>query len=80
MRLGNKAEYHERAKNQLDEARWIFYQTIERSWNEGSESINFSSATLGEVSKVSRQLAATSRRMVDEIFPYCTIILLIDMC
>lgn len=68
------SEHYERAKNQLDEARQIFYQTLERSWNEGSESKNFSAATLEEVSKVSRQLAATSRRMVDEIFPYCGLV------
>jgi hypothetical protein len=66
--------HYERAKNQLDETRQVFYQTLERSWNEGSESKNFSAATLEEVSKVSRQLAATSRRMVDEIFPYCGLV------
>ena len=62
---------HEMGKNQLDEAREVFYQTLQRSWDEGGESKKFSAATLEEVSKVSRQLAATSRRMVDEIFPYC---------
>lgn len=65
---------HDRAKNQLDEARQAFYQTLERSWNEGSESKKFSVSTLEEVSKVSRQLAVTSRRMVDEIFPYCGLV------
>lgn len=65
---------HDTAKNQLDEARQTFYQTIQNSWNEGRGSKNFSPDTLTDVSKVSRQLAATSRRMVDEMFPYCGLI------
>ncbi|MEO6844990.1 MAG: acyl-CoA dehydrogenase, partial [Ginsengibacter sp.] len=66
--------HYERAKNQLDEARQAFYQTLERSWNKNSESKSFSAVTLEEVSKVSRQLASTSRRMLDEIFPYCGLV------
>ncbi len=65
---------HDTAKNQLDEARQVFYQIIQNSWNEGRGSKSFSLATLTEVSKASRQLATTSRRMVDEIFPYCGLI------
>ncbi|HSN08290.1 MAG TPA: hypothetical protein VLS85_04585 [Hanamia sp.] len=62
---------HDTAKNQLDEARQAFYQIIQHSWNEGRGSKHFSSDTLTEVSKASRQLATTSTRMVDEMFPYC---------
>ena len=65
---------HDTAKNQLDEARQFFYQIIQNSWNEGNGSKSFSVATLTEVSKASRQLATTSRRMVDEMFPYCGLI------
>ena len=65
---------HDTAKNQLDEARQVFYQVIQNSWNEGKGSKNFSIATLTEVSKASRQLATTSRRMVDDLFPYCGLI------
>lgn len=60
--------------SQVNEARQMFYQMLQLSWNEGGESKSFSAATLEEVSKVSRQLAATARRSVDEIFPYCGLV------
>ena len=62
---------HDTAKTQLNEARQLFYKTIQRSWNEGKGSKGFSAETMKEVSTVSRELAATCRRMVDEMFPYC---------
>ncbi len=62
---------HDTAKTQLNEARQLFYKTIQRSWNEGKGSKDFSAETLKDVSIVSRELAATSRKMVDEMFPYC---------
>lgn len=65
---------HDTAKTQLNEARQLFYKTIQRSWNEGNGIKGFSDETMKEVSKVSRQMAATSRRMVDEMFPYCGLI------
>src|SRR5665213_1290722 len=65
---------YETARNQQQEARRIFYQTLQRSWNDDFESENFISATLDEVSKVSRELAGTSRKIVDEIFPWCGLI------
>jgi hypothetical protein len=60
--------------SQLNEARQVFYQMLQLSWNEGGESKSFSAVTLEEVSKVSRQLAATAGRSVDEIFPYCGLV------
>ncbi len=65
---------HDIAKTQLDEARQLFFKTIQRSWNEGKGSKGFSAQTLKEASIVSREMAATSRRMVDEMFPYCGLI------
>ncbi len=65
---------HDTAKTQLNEARQLFYKTMQRSWNEGKGSKDFSAETLKDVSIVSRELAATSRRMVDEMFPYCGLI------
>jgi alkylation response protein AidB-like acyl-CoA dehydrogenase len=62
---------HDTAKTQLDEARQSFYKTVQRSWNEGKGNKDFTAETLKEVSAVSRELASTSRRMVDEMFPYC---------
>lgn len=62
---------HDTAKTQLNEARQLFYKTVQRSWNEGKSSKSFSTQTLKEVSIVSKELAASSRRMVDEMFPYC---------
>ncbi len=65
---------HDTAKTQLDETRQLFYNTMQRSWNEGKRSQGFSKQTLKEVSIVAREMAATSRRMVDEMFPYCGLI------
>lgn len=62
---------HDTAKTQLNDTRQLFYKTIQRSWNEGRGTRDFDPGTLSEVSLVSKELAATSRRMVDEIFPYC---------
>ena len=62
---------HDTAKTQLNEARQLFYKTVQRSWNEGRGTKPFSEETLSDVSIVSKELAATSRRMVDEMFPYC---------
>lgn len=59
---------------QLNEARQAFYQTIERSWNAGNGSNQFSQDTLTEVSKISRLLANTSLKMVDNMFPFCGLI------
>ncbi len=62
------------ARDQQQEARQAFYQTIQISWNEGVKRENFMSATLDEVSRASRKLAAASGRTVNEIFPWCGLI------
>lgn len=62
---------HDTAKTQLNEARQLFHKTIQRSWNEGKGSKGFSDQTMKEVSIISREMAATCTRMVDEVFPYC---------
>ncbi|MGN6603517.1 MAG: acyl-CoA dehydrogenase family protein [Ginsengibacter sp.] len=62
---------HDTAKTQLNEARQLFHKTIQRSWNEGKGSKDFTAETLKDVSLVSRELADTARRMVDEMYPYC---------
>ena len=65
---------HDTAKNYLDDARQLYYTTIQRSWNEGRGAKPFNPETLAEVSLASRELAATSRKVVDEMFPYCGLI------
>ncbi len=65
---------HDTAKTHLNEARQLFYKTIQRSWNEGKGSNGFSDETMKEVSFVSREMASISRKMVDEMFPYCGLI------
>ncbi len=65
---------HDTAKNQLDETRQLFYKTVQHSWNEGRGAKDFNPATLKEVSLASKVLADISRKMVDEIFPYCGLI------
>lgn len=56
------------AKRLFQDARQLFYKVIQRSWDEHSK--GFSAARLKEVSEVGRELAATTRRLVDELYPY----------
>jgi len=58
------------ARKQLQEIRQLFYETVQQSWNEYNESRIFECDTLKEVSKVSRKLASTARKLVDELYPY----------
>ncbi len=56
---------------QLEEVRQQFYLAITNSWEECSRHLTISSKVLEEVSRVSKQLAITSRRIVDELYPFC---------
>lgn len=59
------------AKIRLKKIRQLFYNTVQLSWEEYMDCKAFSKATLKEVSTASRELAATSRQLVDELYPYC---------
>ena len=63
----------EEAKKRLEERRQLFYKTVQHSWDEYAEGKN-GLTTLKEVSKASRELAATARKLVDELYPYCGLI------
>ena len=62
------------ARCKQQEARDNFYQTLQTSWNEWDENKHFAIITLENVSRVSRHLAATSRQVVDELFPLCGLV------
>ena len=61
----------EKATQQLQAARQLFYITIQLSWDEFIQDNTFSAGTLQQVSATSKELAATARRLVDELYPYC---------
>ena len=65
---------HEAARYKQREARDIFYQTLQSSWDEWDNNKHFDTATLQIVSRLSRQLPAVSRQVVDELFPFCGLI------
>lgn len=52
-------------------ARQLFYETIAISSEKISIHFSISSALLQQVSEVSKQLAFTSRNIVDALYPYC---------
>lgn len=58
----------------LDDARQLFYKAVYQSWQELLDSKIISQQALDQVSKASRDLAATARRAVDDIYPYCGIV------
>lgn len=64
----------DRARKELEEKRQSFYIIIENSWNECVQNNAVAAELLSEVSKQSRELAATSRRLVDKLYPYCGLI------
>ena len=58
----------------LNEARQLFYDIVNRSWQELLSKKFIDDALLIEVSRISRRLASTARQVVDEIYPFCGII------
>ncbi len=60
--------------NQLQILRQSFYEAVEISWEECSESRPLSDALLKKVSEASRRLAAGARRLVDELYPWCGLV------
>jgi len=58
----------------LNETRQSFYDAVNQSWQELILNKHIQSDLLNEVSTMSRALAATARRVVDEVYPYCGII------
>ncbi len=65
------SERLEKAKAQLQQQRQLFYTTVQHSWDEFIQNKTYHSATLKEVSTLSRELAAIARKWVDELYPYC---------
>jgi alkylation response protein AidB-like acyl-CoA dehydrogenase len=65
---------YEAARNQQQEARDRFYQTLQSSWDEWDKNKHFDTNTIKKVSQASRHLAAASRQAVDELFPFCGLI------
>jgi len=59
------------AAKKLDEVRQEFYQVVEKSWEECAGNFDISSKLLQEVSRISKQLATTSRKVVDDLYPFC---------
>jgi alkylation response protein AidB-like acyl-CoA dehydrogenase len=61
----------EKAIQELQAARELFYATIQNSWDEFIQDNLFTAGTLQQVSITSKMLATTARRLVDELYPYC---------
>ena len=61
----------ESATNQFEEIRQQFYRVVINSWEECSGNDHISSKLLHDVSRASKNLATISRKVVDEIYPFC---------
>jgi indole-3-acetate monooxygenase len=70
-RYENKAT---EADHILNNTRNLFYKLIYESWNELVSNKFIQPELLSKVSNISRGLATTARRQVDELFPYCGLI------
>lgn len=64
----------EAARRKQQNAREHFYKALQISWDEWNKSKHFGSISLENVSQVSRHLAASSREIVDELFPLCGLV------
>lgn len=62
------------AEHRLNKERILFYEIIGQSWNELTINKSIQQQLLKKLSDTSRNLAATARRQVDELFPYCGLI------
>jgi len=62
------------AREELEHKRESFYIVIKNSWNECAQNNAVPAELLPGVSKQSKELATTSRRLVDELYPYCGLI------
>jgi alkylation response protein AidB-like acyl-CoA dehydrogenase len=65
---------YEAARHEQQDAREHFYLTLRSSWNAWDENTHFASPALENVGQVSRHLAAVSRKIVDELFPLCGLV------
>jgi alkylation response protein AidB-like acyl-CoA dehydrogenase len=74
LELCQKQPISERAVIELGEARAVFYSAISSSWNDLSGVRSIDPILLELVSRTSKELAAISRRLSDEVFPYCGMI------
>lgn len=58
-------------KKDFQATRSAFFEEVDLSWEEFSKTGSLSKNTLKLISNKSRQLAHTSRKMVDALYPYC---------
>jgi alkylation response protein AidB-like acyl-CoA dehydrogenase len=63
-----------RAKKRLNEARMLFYSSVETSWQELLLQDCIDAKLLTEVSSVSMDLATIAREITDDLFPWCGMI------
>lgn len=59
------------AMQELETVRQLFYTTVTRSWEACETNLSIPTPLLESVSSLSKQLAVISRRLVDELYPYC---------
>ena len=58
-------------EDELNKARELFYQAVDRSWYNIGHSTVAESNVMEEVSRYSKSLAKISRECVDHLYPYC---------
>jgi indole-3-acetate monooxygenase len=59
------------AVQEMEAARQLFYAAVNTSWQECCDKISITPSVLQQVSNNSKAMAVASRKMVEELYPYC---------
>jgi indole-3-acetate monooxygenase len=65
--------YHDELKELFNKTREDFYEAVDNSWEAHLQKQNAMAEKTQIVGAASRALAAAARRLVDELYPYCTL-------
>ena len=60
-----------RAKSKLEDARQLFYDALEKTWQAGCKEKQWSASFLNSLGETCRSLVKLSRTSIDDLYPYC---------
>ena len=60
-----------RTQSKLEDARQLFYDTLEKIWQAGYAEKRWNASSLVSLGEACRSLAKLSRMSMDELYPYC---------
>lgn len=60
-----------RSKSRLEDARQLFYEALENTWQSGYGEKQWSASSINNLGRACRALVTLSRKTVNELYPYC---------